>query len=272
MDSLAKDTLVDALAAEFDAIDELCSSLDPAHWDLATECPGWDVKANVVHIIGTESMLADRPNPEVEVAEAPHVKNPIGEFNEVWITAYRDTDPAEVLADLRDVTAVRLDALRSKTQADFDAESWTPAGQSTYGRFMRIRVFDCWMHEQDIRQAIGQPGHTDGLVVDVVMDEMSGALPFVFGKRGSAPDGSRITLELTGPSARTYHVAVAGRAKLVDALDGEPTATLRMPLLTFTRLAGGRRDAGEAIDAGEVELSGDLALARQLATNLDYVI
>ena len=24
-----------------------------------------------------------------------------------------------------------------------------------YGRFMRVRVFDCWMHEQDIRDALG---------------------------------------------------------------------------------------------------------------------
>ena len=38
------------------------------------------------------------------------------------------------------------------TQADFDAPSWTPAGRDeTYGRFMRIRHYDCFMHEHDIR-------------------------------------------------------------------------------------------------------------------------
>ena len=33
--------------------------------------------------------------------------------------------------------------------------SFTPAGKDTYGRFMQIRVFDCWLHEQDIRDALG---------------------------------------------------------------------------------------------------------------------
>ena len=42
------------------------------------------------------------------------------------------------------------------TQADFDAPSWTPAGRDeTYGRFMRIRHYDCFMHEHDIRYALG---------------------------------------------------------------------------------------------------------------------
>ena len=39
------------------------------------------------------------------------------------------------------------------SQEEWDAESFTPAGKSTYGRFMQIRVFDCWLHEQDIRDA-----------------------------------------------------------------------------------------------------------------------
>ena len=36
--------------------------------------------------------------------------------------------------------------LAQPPQADFDAESWTPAGNDTYGRFMRIRTLsspDC---------------------------------------------------------------------------------------------------------------------------------
>ena len=44
----------------------------------------------------------------------------------------------------------------------------TPAGPDTYGRFMRVRIFDCWMHEQDIRRAVGRPGHVEGPAVDRV--------------------------------------------------------------------------------------------------------
>ena len=61
-----------------------------------------------------------------------------------------------------------------------DAEAWaaegfTPAGTDTYGRFMRIRIFDTWLHEQDIRDAMDRPGHESGLPVELTLDEMSRA-------------------------------------------------------------------------------------------------
>ena len=39
---------------------------------------------------------------------------------------------------------------------------------------------------------------------------------FVVGKLGSAPDGSRVAIELTGPLARTIRVDVDGAAQVVD--------------------------------------------------------
>ena len=72
---------------------------------------------------------------------------------------------------------------------EWNAESFTPAGKDTFGRFMQIRVFDCWLHEQDIRDAVGQPGHESGLAVEVVLDEMATALGFVVGKKAGATAG-----------------------------------------------------------------------------------
>ena len=37
---------------------------------------------------------------------------------------------------------------------------------------MRIRVFDCWLHEQDIRDAVGRPGGEDGPAASVALDEI----------------------------------------------------------------------------------------------------
>ena len=73
---------------------------------------------------------------------------------------------------------------------EWNAESFTPAGMDTYGRFMQIRVFDCWLHEQDIRDAVGRPGHETGLAVEVVLDEMATALGFVVGKKAGATSRS----------------------------------------------------------------------------------
>ena len=51
------------------------------------------------------------------------------------------------------------------------------------------------------------------------------------------PDGSRVAIELTGPLQRTIRVAVEGRAPVVDDFGAEPTTTITLDGLLFTRLA-----------------------------------
>ncbi len=113
-----------------------------------------------------------------------------------------------MLADLRDTIAERRAGLRGMDQAAFDAEAFTPAGPDSYGRFMRIRVMDMWMHEQDVRAVVGRPGHEEGLAPQAALDEMTGALGFVVGKRAGAPSGSHVRFELTGPMTRRIDVEV----------------------------------------------------------------
>ncbi len=136
--------------------------------------------------------------------------------------------------------------------------------------WMQIRVFDCWMHEQDIRAAVGVPGNEAGPTAERSLDEVVGALGYIIGKRGRAPDGSSVLIRLTGPIERDLHVVVDGRARVIDTIDGEPTAMMSLSSSLFLRLAGGREDP-EAALAG-IQLGGDVALARQLATSLAFTI
>jgi uncharacterized protein (TIGR03083 family) len=225
------------------------------------------VRANVAHVIGTESMLAGMPNPDVTVdrESLPHVRNDIGAFNEVWVAALAEVPTEELLERYRAVTSSRIDALRAMDGSAWNAEGFTPAGPDSYGRFMRIRVFDCWMHEQDIRDAIGVPGHESGLPVDVTLDELAGALGYVVAKKAGAPKGSSVTFDLGG---RKLHVQVEDRAAVVEALPAPATTTLGMSVGTFSRLAGGRIDPGLAT----VHLQGDAELGRRIVENLAYTI
>ncbi len=274
MVTVDRDTVVAALAAEWAAIAELCAGLTDAEWAVATDCPGWTVQDNVSHIVGTERMLLGDPAPEVDAGEAPHVHNEIGRINELWIAERRPWEPAAVLEEFREITGRRADLLGAMTQADFDAGSWTPAGNDTYGRFMRIRTMDCWMHEQDIRGAVDRPGHREGPVVEVVLDEFAFAVGFAVAKLGRAPEGARVLIALTGPAARSWRVQVVERrGRLVGAFDGdaEATITLRMETHTYTRLVGGRIRGAEAIDAGLVSLSGDVEAAGRIVAGLGYM-
>jgi uncharacterized protein (TIGR03083 family) len=266
-----KDRLVELLGTEWAVIDGLMASLGDPTWSKPA-LPGWDVHDTLAHLIGTERMLTGAEQPEAPpgTGEAAHVRNPIAKVNEIWIASLKDRSPAELLADFRAVTTERLGALRSMSVEDFDAPSWTPVGDATYARFMQVRLFDFFMHEQDIRAAVGVGGNEDGPVAEMAVDEVAGALGYIIGKRGGAPDGSSVEISLTGPVHRRLCVVVDGRARVVDRLDGAPTAGLALTSSLFLRLAGGRVDPEASL--GEMALTGDTALARQLATHLAYTI
>lgn len=257
---------VDALVAEFD--DE--------QWRVATALPGWTVHDVVAHMWGTESMLQGVATPDVDIdtSTLEHVHNDIGVLNERWVRAVRDVPSAELLGSFRAVTADRRKALSALTNDAWNQVTATPAGPDSYGRFMRVRIFDCWMHEHDIRDAVGSPANASDLVgsaSDLALDEMAASMGFVVGKLAGAPDGSRVSIELTGPLARTINVAVEGRGRLVDDFgDEDPTATVRLDGLLFSRLAGGRVPLSRHAD--DVSYGGDEAVGRRIVERLNYVI
>lgn len=274
MSTLDKSDVLDGLFAEWDDIDALLGGLADKHWQAQTPLPGWTVHDVTAHLIGTESMLQGvaTPDADVDVSTLKHVRNDIGVLNERWVRKLRGVSPAAMLEKFRATTAKRREALSGMGDADWNQITATPAGPDTYGRFMRVRIFDCWMHEHDIRDALGQPA-TDlaGPSSRLALDEVAASMGFVVGKLGGAPNGSRVAIELTGPLQRTINVAIEGRGQIVDDFGGdEPTATITIDGLLFTRLAGGRTPLAPHADA--VTYGGDESVGRRVVEHLNYVI
>ncbi len=272
--NIPKDRTVAALGEVWASMSELLGELTDDEWRLPSPLPGWSVQDNVAHIVGTEAMLAGEPGPDVQIdrdANA-HVRNDIGAFNEQWVESLRAVPSNEVLSRFRELTGARLAALEAMSEDEWNAESFTPAGKDTYGRFMQIRVFDCWLHEQDIRDAVGRPGHETGLAVEVVLDEMATALGFVVGKKAGATAGQSVTFALTdgGAVVREMNVEVGERAAVVPVLSAPATVVLTMPVGVMTRRCAGRVGPDDLLD--QVVIDGDLALASKILQNQTYTI
>ncbi|MGB8391743.1 maleylpyruvate isomerase family mycothiol-dependent enzyme [Mycobacterium sp.] len=273
---LDKSEVLAGLFAAWGSIDALLDGLSETQWQAASPLPGWDVKALVAHMVGTESFLSGiaAPPPGLDVSALDHVRNDIGAMNECWVRHLSGEPGAGVLERFRAITDSRRKALTSMSDEEWNAVTPTPAGPESYGRFMRIRVFDCWMHEQDIRQALQRPSSDDelyGPASELALDEIAATMGYVVGKLAKAPDGSRVLLELTGPLARSIRVSVDGRAGVVEDFgDQEPTATIRLDALQFTRLAGGRPMS--AARAQDIELGGDKDVATRIVEHLNFVI
>lgn len=271
---LDKTAVVAALSAVWQDIDDLVSGFDDEQWQAQTSLPGWSVRDVVAHIIGTESMLGGvgTPDADVDIATLEHVRNDIGAMNERWVRNLRGLGPAELLDRFRTVTARRRQALAEMSDDAWNDVTATPAGPDSYGRFMRVRIFDCWMHEHDIRDAVGRPADdVTGAAAEHALDELAASMGFVVGKRGGAPDGSRVSIELTGPLSRTINVAVDGRGKVVDDFGDEaPTASITLDGLLFSRLAGGRTPLAQ--HAAAITYGGDEAVGRRVVEHLNFVI
>jgi uncharacterized protein (TIGR03083 family) len=270
---LDKSDVLSGLFDTWDSLGGLLTGLSEQQWQTPTPLPGWTVHNVVAHIIGTESVLhgISTPEADIDVSTLAHVRNDVGIANERWVRYLSAESEPELQDRFRSITADRRKRLTDMSDDDWNAPTLTPVGPESYGRFMRVRLFDCWMHEQDIRDGVGRPSpdaELSGPAGRLALDEIAATMGYVVGKLGKAPDGSRVAIELTGPLTRTIRVAVDGRARVVDDFGGlDPTSTVRLDGLLFTRLAGGRTD-----DTAGIELSGEKEVGARVVEHLNFVI
>ena len=69
---------VDRLEEVWSSTARLGDSLTEADWKAPTECPGWSVQDNLAHVIGIESVILGRAEPELSPPDAEHIKNDVG--------------------------------------------------------------------------------------------------------------------------------------------------------------------------------------------------
>jgi uncharacterized protein (TIGR03083 family) len=275
--TLDRSELIAKLSEQWDAIGALVSDIDEDRWRTPSPLPGWTAFDVVAHVVGTESwLLGERPpahdpiREKTDVRALPHVRNETAVLNEIWVDRLRPLSGARLFELCHDVTDRRRKALAAMGDTEWQAETPSPIGQVSYGRFMRVRLFDCWMHEFDIADALGVSADEGGRRGELAFTEFAGSIPRVVVKRGKAPDGSRITFELTGPLARTLHIQVDGRAAYVDAFDEPATVEIRLDSGLFVRLGGGRGSADEHLD--EIAIRGDEQLGLRLVRNLAFTL
>ena len=271
--SMDNDTkLVDNMERVWRSLEDLCHDLTEAGWMTPTDCPGWSVQDQLSHLAGSEASILGQPRPDHTPKDTSFVHNEIGRTNEILVDWRRPSPGSAVLKEFREVTGRRLVFLKAMAPGDFDQATETPIGPGAMRDFLAIRIFDAWVHEQDIRRALGRPGHLEGPVAQHSMDRMCMAMPFVVGKKAQAVAGATVVLHITGPVGRTMAVGVDGtRAKEIEP-PSAPSVALTMDLETFTCLGCGRWDPAKVLEAGKVKLSGDLALGEKIISQMNFMI
>jgi uncharacterized protein (TIGR03083 family) len=263
----------DALAQTWASLAEACFELSENEWALPTECPGWDVKDQLSHLIGIEQAIMGEPVPDWDGALGEHVKNDFAAANEPYVAVRRPLPGPAVRAEFVAVTADRLSQLDALTAADWAAVGWSPMGQVPHAEFMTVRVFDSWVHEQDARRALDRPGGSGNAASAISLGRIQGAMPFVVGKKAGCADGTRVRFEVVGPldDARTFTVAVEGGRARPAGDDVAPTVTLSLSSLDFMRLGCGRAIAAKVEAEGGIHLDGDDQVGRCVLNAMNFM-
>jgi uncharacterized protein (TIGR03083 family) len=267
---LSERELVEIWQESLEDVLTLVTPLNDDQWSAATPCPGWSVGDIVAHLIDVEGVLARelRPDHEPDWETLDHVNNDFGRFTEVGVDYRRGKPKDSVVGELRDVAAKRRQQLDETPPG---TEVIGPLGNpTTMDRLLRVRILDIWMHEQDIRTAIGSDGGWDTRPAQVSLEQIRRALPIVWSRNCRAPQGSAVRVTVTGPALTAEMAAIVdddGRGRAVETVD---TAAVHLSLSwpDLVALSAGRIRPEDAGLQGRITIEGDMRLGETLLAAL----
>jgi len=254
---------VEIWRTSLDDLIALVGPLDDTAWTQPTPCPGWTVGDVVAHIIDLEAHFSGQPRPDhqPDFGRLPHVSTDMQQFIEIGVDARRGSTPAQLRAELHDVTERRTAQLRD---ADLRQPVMWFVGEIPLEHLLGMRAFDIWTHEQDIRSALNLPGGLDSAGARVAWSRIRDTLPFIWGKKVGASQTLRVVVTPPGPSGELTLAPVG------DRIGYDDSATPEIELeLTFADLAarGAGRITAETMTATVV---GDEELAQRFLQNLAF--
>ena len=147
-------------------------------------------------------------------------------------------------------------------------------GERPYAVFMEVRVFDSWVHEQDVRLALDRPGGSGNQASALSLDRVQGAMGYVVGKQAGCPEGSAVRFAVAGPGrdGRAFTVAVRdGRAGEVGD-EVAPTVTLSLSSIDFVRLGCGRVGAASWRPPDRSASKGTRRPARPCSAAMNFMV
>ena len=187
--------LLDDLAAEGAALDDVLTGLGAADWALPTPAAGWTVAHQVAHLAWTDevSLLAVTDPPAFATRRA----DPDADRG---ATARPGEAPAALLVRWRDGRARLADALAAVPDGTRLAWFGPPMSAASMAT---ARLMETWAHGVDVGDALGRPPvHSARL--DHVAHLGVRTRAFAFTAHGRPPPQVPVRVELTRPDGSTW--------------------------------------------------------------------
>lgn len=226
--------------------------------------PNWTIGDIVAHVVALEAELAGWPMPQHEPDwdALPHADDLFSRYTEVGVDYRRGRTPEELRKELDEVLATRSQQLADGPQDPDGVVAAIGGVERTFDEMLRMRTFDIFLHELDIRDALDMPPPELGQAAGTTVDVMAGALGYVWVKKAGAQPGDVLHFVVPDWQDRWIGVGEDGRGREIEP--GEPTVSITADVLPYIRLASGRDP-----DMGTVAVEGDMNLGSAVLANLN---
>ncbi|MFI6933696.1 maleylpyruvate isomerase family mycothiol-dependent enzyme [Streptomyces sp. NPDC050287] len=263
----------DAWTHSIEAISELVLPLVEGEWNRRTPCPGWSVRDVVSHVIGLDCEMLGDPRPiHTLPRDLYHVTNDNQRYMEMQVDVRRHHTAPEMTSELEYVIIRRNRQLRNDSRDPGTKVRGPLSTEITLEEAMRSHAFNVWVHEQDLRTALGRPGNLDSPGAHVARDVLLAALPEIVAVKADAPRSSAVVFDVHGPLEflRTIRVDIQGRGTLESTPALGPAASLSLDWETYVRLACGRVTPEAVTD--RVKAEGDPTLTGAILRNFSVTL
>jgi len=226
----------EAFARAADAFYGLLSTLSEQGWKTGA-LRGLDVQGLVGHLTGVEHDTHRALAGDAAVADAEHVESTQG-----LAVRQAGRSPAQTLDEWRLAADHTLELVRA---ADGDLAAGGCSDRIAVhgfrlplGDLLVVRAFELWVHDNDIRRAVGLPPSVpDPPVLRLMSDLAARMLPYAAARMGLHPVD--VHLVLTGPGGGTWDVAIGQGAADQEGTRQESLAIVA-DAVGFCRLAANR--------------------------------
>jgi uncharacterized protein (TIGR03083 family) len=250
---------------ERDSLLALLASLDADAWAAPTPCPAWSVHELAVHLIHDDvrRLSADRDGHAgvwLSTSSLDELARALDDANEQWVTAVSPMLSPRLTRELLGWLAEPSEAHLTGLNPDERGGTVTWAGHGPHPNWLDVaREFtERWIHQQQIRQAVGRPGLIERAYLEPVVDTFARALPASLPER---PSGTEVQVRVSAPFQRswTVHATPSGWGFADPTV--QPAAVVELPAEILWRRAVRMLDHEHARRAATVDGDPELITA-----------
>jgi uncharacterized protein (TIGR03083 family) len=262
---LNKDEIVRAIRDERRRTLSFLRGLEPEQFDAPTALPGWRLREVIAHLITTDKASVTGANLITVLGSMDRLER----WNERQVPKWAGRSIRELLMGLDRWGRGIHRLARTMPSALYRLRVPTIFGRAPAGLLLWSRVYDEWIHRQDMRRALGLPDEEVDLaspsefLLTAIVSEVLPKLPDLTGDLVISLEGAPI------PEWR-YDLAAQTGAPTRGPSEAA-TARVAGPTGLFIMAAAGRGSFHELRADGTVKVEGDDELATRFLAHLRVV-